>query len=92
MKLIIDIPKLTYEYLIKIANKGDEPISYLEGIILDGTPLDNIKAEIAEQICLTDNPYTKETKYTIEHLKLLKILDNIGMAESKMLSERKWFI
>ena len=39
--------------------------------------IDDIKAEISEEICLTDNPYTKETKYTIEHLKLLEILDNI---------------
>ena len=45
--------------------------------------LDRIKAEIEEEICLTDNPYTKETKYTIEHLKLLEILDNIGKAESE---------
>lgn len=45
--------------------------------------IDDIKAEIAEEICLTDNPYTKETKYTIEHLKLLEILDNIGKAESE---------
>lgn len=40
--------------------------------------IDDLKAEIAEEICLTDNPYTNETKYTIEHSKLLEILDNIG--------------
>lgn len=45
--------------------------------------IDDIKAEIAEEICLTDNPYTKETKYTIEHLKLLEILDNIDKEESE---------
>ena len=37
--------------------------------------MEEIKAEISEEICLTDNPYTKETKYTIDHLKLLEILD-----------------
>ena len=36
---------------------------------------DKIRDEIAEEICLTDNPYTKETKYTIEHSRLLEILD-----------------
>lgn len=44
-------------------------------IIKNGVPLDDVKAEISEEICLTDNPYTKETKYTIEYLKLLEILD-----------------
>ena len=50
---------------------------------VDGIPLDDVKAEISEEICLTDNPYTKETKYTIEHIKLLEILDNIGKVESE---------
>lgn len=45
--------------------------------------LAEIKGKIAEEICLTDNPYTKETKYTIEHLRLLEILDTIGKAESE---------
>jgi len=51
--------------------------------VRNGTPLDDVKAEIAEEICLTDNPYTGETKYTIEHLKLLEILDNIGKADMR---------
>lgn len=41
--------------------------------------LDKIKADIAEEICLTNNPYTKETKYTIEHSRLLEILDKYKM-------------
>ena len=45
--------------------------------------IEDIKAEIAEEICLTDNPYTKETKYTIEYSKLLDILNNISNAESE---------
>ena len=67
MKLIIDIPDNEYKQ-----NKH-----YYDSVY-HGIPLDDVKAEIAEEICLTDNPYTKETKYTIEHLKLLEILDNIG--------------
>lgn len=43
----------------------------------------DVKAETAEEIYLTDNPYTKETKYTIEHSKLLEILDRIGKAEEE---------
>lgn len=45
--------------------------------------IDDVKAEIAEEICLTDNPYSGETKYTIEYSRLLEILDNIVKAESE---------
>lgn len=58
--------------------------NYLRGYV-DGKSdvLDKIREEVGEEICLTDNPYTGETKYTIEHLRLLDILDNIGNAESE---------
>ena len=65
-------------------------MSVIYSAVGNGTPLDDVKAEIAEEICLTDNPYTKETKYTIEHLKLLEILDNIGK-ESGVGNESKRF-
>lgn len=80
MKLIIDIPEQMY-----INAKADTlcGADILVSAIKNGIPLDDVKAEIAEEICLTDNPYTKETKYTIEHLRLLDILDNIGKAESE---------
>jgi len=113
VKLIIEIPKETYDGLIN--NRGVVIPSYWHEYVADlcknGTPLDSnseraevqayfdgeaygweqgrkaliddVKAEIAEEICLTDNPYTKETKYTIEHLKLLEILDNIGKADMR---------
>ena len=45
--------------------------------------LNKIREEVGEEICLTDNPYTKETNYTIEHLRLLEILDNISKSESE---------
>ena len=79
MKLLIEIPEKTYHMI----NAGQYDYGDMNVIIRNGTPLDDVKAEIAENICLTDNPYTKETKYTIEHLKLLEILDNIGKAESE---------
>ena len=89
MKLIIDIPDNIY-YAIKITQpfisgriSGKTYLQILVNSVQNGTPLDDVKAEIAEEICLTDNPYTKETKYTIEHLKLLEILDNIGKADMR---------
>lgn len=85
MKLIIDIDKKDYNNIEPFLNgetiKGGFNLFKALEIIKNGIPLDDVKAEIAEQICLTDNPYTKETKYTIEHLKLLEILDRIGNAE-----------
>jgi len=45
--------------------------------------LDKIREEVGEEICLTDNTYTGETTYTIEHLRLLEILDDIGKSESE---------
>ena len=37
--------------------------------------LEDIKADIAEEICLTDNPYTEQTEYTTSHEKVLEIID-----------------
>lgn len=75
MKLIIDIPDNEYKYTCE---RTLHDRSIWDDAIRKGTPLDDVKVEIAEEICLTDNPYTKETKYTIEYSKLLEILNNIG--------------
>ena len=80
MKLIVDIPK---ELVEEEHFYTEEELWTVIRATENGIPLDDVKEEIAEEICLTDNPYTKETKYTIEHLKLLEILDNIGKAESE---------
>lgn len=82
MKLIIDIPDGCYEEL-KTASFPVQEAYRLVSWIKDGTPLDEVMAKIAEEKCLTDNPYTNETKYTVEHLKLLEIFDNISKAESE---------
>ena len=88
MKLIIDMPEETKQ-AFDTAYSNDLRGGYYDcgGVIgkaiQNGTPLDDVRAEIAEEICLTNNPYTKETKYTIEHIKLLEIFDNIGKAESE---------
>lgn len=85
MKIVIDIPEETYNSIEPFLNgetiKGGLNLFKVLEIIKNGTPLDEVRAEIAEEICLTNNPYTKETKYTIEHLKLLEILDHIGKAK-----------
>lgn len=77
VKLIIEIPKSALE-LLKTTGVDWLGAEHILSAVAEGIPLDNVKAEIAEEICLTDNPYTKETKYTIEHLRLIDILDNIG--------------
>lgn len=81
VKLIIEIPKEAYNTLL--TEQVLPPHIDVEWLLIHGIPLDDVKADIAEGICLTDNPYTKETKYTIEHSRLLEILDNIGKAESE---------
>lgn len=82
MKIIIDIDEEEYNNIEPFLNgetiKGGFNLFKVLEMIKNGTPLDDVKAEIAEEICLTDNPYTKETKYTIEHSKLLDILDRIN--------------
>ena len=88
MKRIIDISEEDYNNIESFLNgqtiKGEFNLFKALEIIKNGILLDDVKAEISEEICLTDNPYTKETKYTIEHLRLLEILDNIGNAESEL--------
>ena len=39
MQIVIDIPKKHYENLAKIANAGEEPLGYLERVVMRGTPL-----------------------------------------------------
>ena len=85
MKLVIEIPEEDYNNIEPFLNgetiKGGFNLFKTLEIIKNGTPLDDIKAEIVEEVGLTNNPYTK---YTIEHLKLLEILDNIDQkAESE---------
>ena len=72
MKLIIDIPEEEYKYSYKRQLSYDEAIR--NGVPLDFV-IEDIKADIAEEICPTDNPYTKETEYTISRKKLLEIID-----------------
>lgn len=78
VKIVVELSKGQYEHL-KDTQYGGIGARMIFNKVVNGKPLsevlDEIKGEIAEEICLTDNPYTKETKYTIEHLKLLEIID-----------------
>ena len=83
MKLIIDISEEDRKDIGNIHFIREDLKFKIGKAIMNGTPLDDVKAEIAEEICLTDNPYSGETKYTIEYSRLLEILDNIVKAESE---------
>lgn len=83
IELVIKIDEDIYKARQHWVANQKRTVDKVDIAIANGTPLDNVKAEIAEEICLTDNPYTKETKYTIEHSRLLEIFDNIGRAESE---------
>lgn len=86
MKLIIDIDEEDRKDIGNMHFVREDLKFKIGKAIIHGTPLDEVRAEIAEEICLTDNPYTKETKFTIEYSRLLDILENIGK-ESEGVSE-----
>lgn len=54
VKIIVDLPKSEYEYLAKLALKGDEQIGHYERTLIGGKPLsmvlDKIRAEINGKI------------------------------------------
>lgn len=39
VKIIVDLPKSEYEYLAKLALKGDEQIGHYERVLIGGKPL-----------------------------------------------------
>ena len=39
VKIVVDLPKSEYEYLAKLALKGDEQIGHYERVLIGGTPL-----------------------------------------------------
>lgn len=76
MKLIIDIPKELYE---RIKN-GYVPLG-ISTYLKNSTPLDDVKVKIE-----TDLSWSMFDEYGNEtglHKDLMKILDNIGKAESE---------
>ena len=75
IKLIIEIPEEVYEYW---KTHKDEYV--LAEAIGKGTPLDDIKAEIAKEIIPRDSDdYDHDVMYQNCGLRIaLKIIDNIG--------------
>ena len=39
VKIVVDLPKSEYEYLAKLALKGDEQIGHYERVLIGGKPL-----------------------------------------------------
>jgi hypothetical protein len=77
MKLIIDIPEKLYATCINIGIKTDEQIA-----IANGTPLDDVKAEIEKEEniwyhdCEPENDWKKFDVIRVDTV--FEILDNIG--------------
>ena len=82
IKLVIEIPKKVFE-----ARKIGEISPWVTVPILDavqnGTPLDDVKAEI-EQLRLHKSRFiTSDGRVCIDSQDVLEVLDNIGKAESE---------
>lgn len=80
MKLIIDIPEERLNSIKRFGIKQNE-VCMLERALISGTPLDDVKAEIADIYCgqYCENPLTADSVREM----ILDILDNIGKAESE---------
>lgn len=81
VKLIIEIPSIDYEYL---KNNCIIPIKYDNHIyeaILNGTPLDTVKAEIEKKYREAEfmDEFSGGCNYAINEV--LEILDSIGKGE-----------
>lgn len=83
MKLIIDIPKDLYDmtrtpnnvnYIMRMAG-------FICSAIANGTPLDDVKAEIADIYCgqYCENPLTADAVREM----ILDMLDNIGKVDMR---------
>lgn len=86
MKLIIDIPEDYYEIIKHHVDNHQLDYRPFE-IIANGTPLDDVKAEIAKEEniwyhdCEPENGWKKYDVIRVDTV--LEILDNIGKAESE---------
>lgn len=82
MKLIIDISEEDYEFTKGAKTARYFSPEYYVKLILNGTPLDDVKAEIDYE----RNHYLNlvgDSGYCNGLNKALKIIDNIGKAESE---------
>ena len=77
MKLIIDIPEYVYEWVMNTGKFGKYHFDTAK-VIRNGTPLDDVKAEIEESRHITQDPFTAAGLETA-----LEILDNVGKGVSE---------
>lgn len=83
VKLIIEIPKATYEYLKSgkiYSSLCEAPQGLVEGI-RNGTPLDDVKAEIKTFTITEKSEY--DAGFNDAVLKCFNILDNIGKRDKE---------
>lgn len=87
MKLIIDIPEEIYDSACATNNIWDMRMAgFVCSAIANGTPLNDVKAEIEEEynrLSATRADETLELGKCLGLKMTLKILDNIGKAESE---------
>ena len=78
MKLIIDIPESIFNTIQADEMISREQLAILQMHILNGTPLDDVKAEIEEK---SFELFEYDVITTEE---IFEIIDNIGKAESEV--------
>ena len=78
VKLIIEIPKDDFKKLANPYQLNEVWCNRLKRMVMNGTPLDDVKKEIFKLIDNTDSIYGTSALHSV-----LEILDNIGKAESE---------
>lgn len=95
MKLIIDIPEAVYRASLIIDVKYEDVIQIPLEVLANGTPLDDVKAEI-EKLNPVDygSMFSYESHNGARDMKrdILDIIDNIGNAESQKLADDIGFL
>ena len=82
MKLIIDIPESIFNTIQADEMISREQLAILQIHILNGTPLDDVKAEIETALAKEGNTDTAKAQ-AIALSWVLELLDRIGKAESE---------
>lgn len=78
MKLIIDIPKERYNYIVQRVEDNKNEVNYLPDIvhfIANGTPLDDVKAEIQASMYCDKDTRLVENANASGLKKALEIID-----------------
>ena len=76
IKLIIEIPKEDYKKLVNPYQHNEIWCERLKRIVINGTPLDSVKAEI--EALSNANPSYWHSGDMVEREEVLEIIDSIG--------------